>query len=180
MKWAPLLVFLLTTFAAYAQENPDAPLNPDSLLTPDAPRPEKAPAPKRSFFSTTNNLSLASSAATLALDGLSTQRLVSFSIQGKVYNAESNPILRISPSRTWTAVYFGASFAAVTGGTYYLHRRANRPHANRFWRIAEKTLPIAVSIFEAKVYIDNMRAINKASCVAHHPVVDAGAPNPCL
>jgi len=167
MKWAPLLVLLLTTLAAPAQENPDA------------PPVRKAPA-RRNFFSATNNLLLASSAATLAMDGVSTQRLFSFPYQGKLYNAEGNPILRLSPSKTWTAVYFGTSFAAVAGGTYYLHRRANRPHANRFWRVSEKTLPIAVSIFETKVFIDNMRAINRAACVAHHPVVNAGGPNPCL
>jgi len=166
MKWALLSILLLTTLAAPAQENPNG------------PRPQKAEA-RRSFFSTTNNLLLASTAATLAMDGVSTQRLVSFPYQGKLYNIESNPILRLSPSRTWTAVYFGASFAAVAGGTYYLHRRANRPHANKFWRVAERTLPIAVSVFETKVFVDNMRAINRAACVAHHPVVDAGAPNSC-
>jgi hypothetical protein len=167
MKWALLSVLLLTTLAAPAQENPDA------------PRHQKAAA-KRNFFSMTNNFLLASTAATLAMDGVSTQRLVSFPIQGKVYNAEGNPILRLSPSRAWTAVYFGASFAGVTGGTYYFHRRANRPHAKKFWRVAEKTLPIAVSILETKVFVENMRAINRAACVAHHPVVEAGGPNPCL
>jgi hypothetical protein len=167
MKYALLSVLLLTTLAAPAQENPDP------------PRFQKAPA-KRNFFSMTNNFLLASSAATLAMDGVSTQRLVSFPIQGKVYNAEGNPILRLSSSRTWTAVYFGASFAAVSGGTYYFHRRANHPHAKKFWRVAESTLPIAISILETKVFVENMRAINRAACVTHHPVVQSNAPNPCL
>jgi hypothetical protein len=167
MKWALFLVFLLTTVAAPAQENPDA------------PRPQKAPA-RRNFFSTTNCFFLASSAVTLAMDGVTTQRLVSFPLQGTLYNAERNPILRLSPSRAWTSLYFGASFAAVAGGTYYMHRRADRPHAKRFWRVAEKTLPIAVSILETKVFVDNMRGINRAACVAHHPVVNESiAPNPC-
>jgi hypothetical protein len=162
------LFLLLAITASGAQEPPDA-------------VQLHAPAATAGFFNITNDLLLASSAATLALDGVSTQRLFSFTKAGKPFNDEANPILRLSQSRTWTAAYFAGAFAGEAGGMYYLHRRANRPRALWVWRVAEKALPVAVTLVEIKVFVGNMQAIHRAECVSRHPTADASAaPNPCL
>jgi hypothetical protein len=170
-----LAMFLILTVTAWAQEPGDHE-TPDDL--PDAVQ-LRAPSPPAGFFNVTNDLLLASSAVTLALDGVTTQRLFTFTSAGKPFNDEANPILRLSQSRTWTALYFAGAFAGETGAMYYLHRRASRPRAHWVWRVAEKTLPVAVTLVEIKVFMGNIQAIHRAECVSRYPVVD-GSPNPCL
>lgn len=140
----------------------------------------QAPSPTTPFFNISNDLLLASSAVSLALDGVSTQRLFSFTYGGKPFNDEANPILRLSPSRLWTGVYFASAFAGEAGGMYYLHRRAVRPHSRRIWRIAEIALPVAVTAMEITVFAGNIRAIHHAECVSRYATAGLSTgPNPC-
>jgi hypothetical protein len=167
------LVAIVTT--ACAQESPDHETPDESSAVVQL----NAPSPTAGFFNVTNDLLLSSSAVTLALDGVSTQRLFSFIKDGKPFNDEANPILRLSQSRTWTAAYFAGAFAGEAGGMYYLHRRASRPGAHWVWRVAEKALPVAVTLVEIRVFVGNIQAIHRAECVSRYPAV-GGFPNPCL
>jgi hypothetical protein len=160
-------LLILTISASRAQEPTDA-----TTLHP--------PSPKVRFFNFTNDALLASSAVTLALDGVSTQRLFSFTKAGRPFNDEANPILSLSQSRAWTGAYFAAAFAGEVGGMYYLHRRADRPRAHRAWRVAEKALPIVVTLVEIKAFFGNIEAIHRAECVSRQATLDPlTSPNPC-
>jgi hypothetical protein len=161
------VLLTLTISASRAQEPPDV-------------RPLHSPSPKVGFFNFTNDALLASSAVTLALDGVSTQRLFSFTKAGRPFNDEANPILSLSQSRTWTGAYFAAAFAGEAAGMYYLHRRADRPRAHRAWRVAEKALPIVVTLVEIRVFFGNIEAIHRAECVSRQTTVNPlTTPNPC-
>ncbi len=177
MRVFSFAAFLILALGAASAQEPANPETPEEAPHVVQPNPHSS---KTSFFTLSNDFLLASSAVSLALDGVSTQRLFSFTIDGKPFNDESNPILRLSQSRTWTAVYFAGAFAVEAGAMYYLHRRADRPRAHWIWRVAEKALPAAVTAVEIKVFVGNIQVIHRAECMSRHQVMDPSLPNPCL
>lgn len=101
------------------------------------------PLKQHSFFDTSNKLLLATSATTIALDGLSTQRFLA-----NPNCHELNPIARpFVNSRAGTAAYFGVSFA----GEVFLMRFAHKHNHH----LLERLIPMLVTGSESSMVYNN-------------------------
>jgi hypothetical protein len=132
---------------------------PTAVLTSPAPAPVNLfPAPPvaitlkhepkpHSFFDARNSLGLASMAASLSADALSTQK-------GLAYPGfhEMNPVARpFVQTRSGAAVYSAGSFALLAGGMYVAHK--TRHHK------LERIMPFAVAGWEGLLSYRNYRVI---------------------
>jgi hypothetical protein len=128
---------------------PDAP----SVMVTAAPAPPAAmiklkprPAEHR-FFDATNSLALASLAAGLTLDAVSTQKGLSYP---GFY--EMNPLARpFVSSRAGAAAYSAGSFALLAGGMYMAHRKGHHK--------LERIVPFAVAGWETWLGARNYHVI---------------------
>jgi hypothetical protein len=111
-----------------------------SLITP-----VKQPAKKehQKFFDLRNNMLIASSAAIIAMDGLSTQRFLSSPTNHEV-NPIAHPFVR---SRGGSAAYFGLSLAAEVAVMHFAHTHNHHR--------LERLLPVLVLASESFVVRNN-------------------------
>jgi hypothetical protein len=110
------------------------------FVTPAKPAVHK---PHAKFFDKENNFLIGTSAVTIALDGLSTQRLLA-----NPNCHEMNPIARpFVNSRAGSAAYFGASFA----GELALMRVAHKHNHH----LIERIIPMLVTASESYVLYNN-------------------------
>ncbi|MBZ5508368.1 MAG: hypothetical protein LAO78_23145 [Acidobacteriia bacterium] len=175
MKLAMVCTILMaaSTFAAAATTTDDresqpapallaasAPASaPNAALTLSAPAPlNMLPAPPvaiilktvpkpHGFFDARNSLGLASMAASLSADALSTQK-------GLAYPGfhEMNPIARpFVQTRLGAAAYSAGSFALLAGGMYVAHK--TRHHK------LERIMPFAIAGWEGLLSYRNYRVI---------------------
>ncbi len=117
------------------------------LPSPPAAIILKTKTKPHSFFDARNSFGLASMAASLSADALSTQK-------GLAYPGfhEMNPIARpFVQTRSGAAVYSAGSFAVLAGGMYVAHK--NRHHK------LERILPFAVAGWEGLLSFRNYRVI---------------------
>ena len=108
----------------------------------------KTPPKPHSFFDARNSFGLASMAASLSADALSTQK-------GLAYPGfhEMNPIARpFVQTRSGAAAYSAGSFALLAGGMYVAHR--TRHHK------LERIMPFAVAGWEGLLSFRNYRVIS--------------------
>jgi hypothetical protein len=132
-------VSLRSTSAEPASSN-ILPAPPVAIILKTAPKPH-------SFFDARNSLGLASMAASLSADALSTQK-------GLAYPGfhEMNPIARpFVQTRSGAAAYSAGSFALLAGGMYVAHK--TRHHK------LERIMPFAVAGWEGLLSFRNYRVI---------------------
>lgn len=132
--------------------NAPVPASMESL--PPAPAPASAmnaviiakkpvPHKQHSFFDRKNNLLMATSAVTLALDGLSTQRFLAYP-----NCRELNPIARpFVGTRAGTAGYFGLSFVGELALMRLAHKRNHH--------LLERIIPMFVIGSESSMVYNN-------------------------
>ena len=131
---------------------PDAPTpeptSTNALTAPPASIIKLKTAPKtHSFFDARNSLGLASMAASLTADALSTQK-------GLAYPGfhEMNPIARpFVQTRSGAAVYSAGSFGLLAGTMYLAHKTQHHK--------LERFLPFAVAGWEGLLSFRNYRVI---------------------
>lgn len=111
-----------------------------TFITPAKPTVRK---PHATFFDKENNFLIGTSAITIALDGLSTQRFLA-----NPNSHEMNPIAKpFVHSRAGSAAYFGVSFAGELALMRLAHKRNHH--------LLERIIPMLVTGSESYVLYNN-------------------------
>lgn len=151
-----ILVCVLLAMSAAAQQLPDA--------------------PKPHFLNRETVSELAASAVFLSTDALATQKAEAYRTFG--VSKELNPIARVFVgSRTGTAIYFGAGFAAETGLSYLAYKK------NWTWpgRIFRFTVIVSEAYYAHQSYHSAHLFSHENNCIHNHIIHGTQPPpGPCL
>lgn len=114
--------------------------------------------PQHRFLDWKNAVPIATSAAAISMDMLTTQRFLAYP---DLY--EGNPISRLyGQSRTGSIAIGFTALTAEVGGMYLSHRL--EAHHGRVWGIVERSIPLLVTGIEFRYAHANQQLVN-----SHHP-----------